>query len=680
MSATPALQRLSLESGPRAGPSLTVLVASRHDAAQQAAELILHARGGSMVVAGRLHDVSTLLTPEGGPIVICTTFADADVASLIDLAAFTATATPERPVGFVAGSSSDELLAVARRLTQTRPSAGSRQVLALSEDLPIDLRGARFDTLAFANAEARLTAECDLLYLIGHGNAMHMTAGGTVLCQRAPAAADELGVYPCFHGDDCHFGANRGEVQLSLDRLRARRIVSVGCYAAGFLDQPFAYQHSVAAALARNPILESMIATLRAATITPADVSLLYYLCNRGLPMGAIANRVNRFRLSLGLAAEFLCFGDPETSIGATIEPVQIEQHDDEWIINAPATRGTARDLMAALPVQCLPRDPILLDSTAGDLHNGMLDPDGQLYVTIPADWKGAPIRLRAAARESMIDRGGAAAKLMNDLQFLELYVNLIEESNGTSEELSSTLQAKLHLQELLRTWPLSDYPLHTLVRQRAVEELWRELRCRVDTLGDRFLHLYKALMSRDQRTHPTPWESRFSTEESLPRSVECGYCGHPIDEFRMRARFGTHERWWGLCRPCCAYVYDGDPHVGRWLETPPLFVAGQPASIGFRITNPYGIALDAHVLAVIKHFDRNKSAFSTATRITLQPKEQRLVETALVTIPTTYRSGMYHAAGVTMIGGQINFYRTHVAVRGMPVLDAVGKPNRHSF
>jgi hypothetical protein len=513
---------------------------------------------------------------------------------------------------------------------------------------------------------AELRATSELCYVVGHGNAMHICLDGVVLCRRSAVAveADELGVYPCFHGEACHFGRNRGDREMSADAVRARRVVSLACFGATASNVPFTGKYSVGEGLLQHAHTLATITTFRAATVTSADLALLYYLVNAGLAFGVIVNRANAFRTGRGEHAELLCFGDPETRMAAMLDEVDCRREGSLLTLDPGESNGVSRDLVGVLPPGALPAHPVLVDQSAGDVLTAVLDPAGAVYATIPADWRAQPLRFKVMDRGELMDIAGTARTLAEDLGFLDTYLPLLEEVNGRSDELTETVAATHRLREQLRAWPLAELPLYLRVEERHIAALWREVRRLVHSVGSRFVAHYRELMARDHRTYPAAWDSRVVTIGVTSGTVHCSYCGESVDEFRTQARLGPWRRTWGLCRASCAYVYDGDPELGRWIDAPAVWEAGAMHTIGIPTRNPYGIPLEARVIGVLKHFERGRNQVAVGAPMEIAPRApaRALLE---LQVPEDFRTGTYHFAASLMIGTRVNFFRRQVPVRG---------------
>ena len=129
-----------------------------------------------------------------------------------------------------------------------------------------------------------------------------------------------------------------------------------------------------------------------------------------------------------------------------------------------------------------------------------------------------------------------------------------------------------------------------------------------------------------------------------------------------MRARLGGIERSWGLCRSCCAYVYDGDPRLGRWLEVSPPAMAGCECEVIVTARNPYGTPLRGRAVGVLKHFELGRTAPGTVADVAFGPDEERAVAMKL-RIPRDFRAGTYHLSACLMLGARFNHYRAQVTV-----------------
>jgi hypothetical protein len=629
-------------------------------------------RPGARICLPSLSSVAALLENGlGGTVFVVVDSEAATTEELLAVAQAGAEGSPDLALGFLYGRGQDQLFGVVRRFCTDPPVAprDAAQHLFSAPDQPISLRAAR---LLWRNPApdlvdevvARITELSELLFLVGHANAMHLTVGGAVLCRRSTVRVepDQVRVYPCFHGDPCFFSRNRGEVEVPIDRLSARRAILLSCFGVSPIDTTFAPAYGIGEGLLHHAAIETLITPLRAASLSEADLAIVYFLCNSGLPMGAVANRANSFRLVSGSSAEILCFGDAESRLENTLTTVACHRDSELLYIEPGESDGTAKDFVAALPAQPLPAEPILVDETAGQVLSATIDPNGFLYASVPSDWKGQPLRFRLVGRTDLADIGGAGRQLLSDLAFLDVYLPLIVRLNGESAALAETLKAHSSLQELLHGWPLLDLPVGTRIEERQITVLWRELRCRVEDLADRFAALYVHLMTEDQRTHPTPWDSRYHTVAAERGKVACGYCSHGIDEFEAEARLGSARRSWGLCRSTCAYVYDGDPALGRWLGLPAQLTPGETCDVTLATRNPYRIPLGARVVGVLKNFQPGRSQPSLPAWVELQPGEERTIAFR-IEVPSSLRQGIYHLSACLTVGTKTNFYRAQVQV-----------------
>ena len=298
----------------RAEESRLVLAAGA--VAEEAANEVARRRDATIVPVASLAEMAEQIG--GGMRGTALAIADADTTGPPELlqVARAATSSPELALGFLYGRGAKQLLAAATQLPEQPPvaPASSPQNLFAATDQPAALQAAR---IAFRNPETtprevvaeRLLEPSELTFLVGHGNAQHMTVGGAVLCRRSAVAADqdELRVYPCFHGDPCYFGHNRDEAEVNIDRLEARRVVALSCYGASFIDVPFTPALSVGEGLLRYAQVETLVTPVRAATVGSSDLAVVYYLINSGLPLGVVTNRANRFRIACGQHVEWVC-------------------------------------------------------------------------------------------------------------------------------------------------------------------------------------------------------------------------------------------------------------------------------------------------------------------------------------------------------------------------------------
>jgi hypothetical protein len=129
-----------------------------------------------------------------------------------------------------------------------------------------------------------------------------------------------------------------------------------------------------------------------------------------------------------------------------------------------------------------------------------------------------------------------------------------------------------------------------------------------------------------------------------------------------MEARLGGARRRWGLCRAACAYVWDGDPGLGRFLEIAGPFAAGGETAFAVTARNPYGIPLDAFAVGVLKHFENGRSRAGSVARVELAPHRRTRVEMRIA-LPRDLRAGTYHLGACLIAGTRFNFYRAQVQV-----------------
>jgi len=656
---------------PRVESRWTVAIGST---SAEAAAIVRERRRTGFVQVATLADAVGLI--EEGLDGVAFLVVDADHAPTAELSALARAASASShgvAVGLLRARGLELLRQAAERLTEepaVAPARGTQRVF-LGADQPLSLRGARIAEPPSAGGDsdrtvAELQAPSELCYLVGHGNAMHICLDGVVLCRRSAVAveADELGVYPCFHGEACHFGRNRGDREMSVDDMRTRRIVSLACFGAIASNVPFTGKYSVGEGLLQHPETLATITTFRAATVTSADLALLYYLVNCGLAFGVTVNRANVFRTGRGEHAELLCFGDPETRMAEALDEVRCWREGSLLMLDPGESNGASRDLVGILPRGALPAHPILVDQSAGDVLNAVLDPAGAVYATIPKDWRAQPLRFRVMDRGELMDIGGTAHALAEDLGFLDTYLPLLEEVNGSSDALMETVKATHRLREQLRAWPLAELPLYLRVEDRQIAALWREVRRLVDNVGSRFAAYYRDLMSRDHRTYLTAWDSRVVTIGATSGVVHCAYCGQSVDEFQTQARLGQWRRTWGLCRASCAYVYDGDPELGRWIEAPAVWEAGGEHTIAIATRNPYGIPLEVRVIGVLKHFERGRNQIAIGAPMEIAARTPARVLLQLQ-VPEDVLTGTYHFAACLVIGTRVNFFRLQVPVRG---------------
>jgi hypothetical protein len=643
-------------------------------AGAEAVSLVQERRGGRSISVSCLADVAVLIR-EGlsGIVFILVDACESPAEDLISVSAAAAKSPSEIAIGVLRAHGASELRAAAQRLSRdgaARPEPAVQRMF-VAPDQSLTLRGARLDDggICARSAEqtlAELQEPSAISYFVGHANAMHLCLDGVLVCRRGEVQLepDDLGVYPCLRGEACHFGRNRGDLTLSTGKIGAKRLVSMACFGANTSGFPFSAHASVGDGLLQHPSIEVILTTCRAASVNSADLALVYYLVNCGLAFGDVARRVNAFRIGRGEAADLICFGDPESRVERSVEDVPCRLSGNQIVIQPGEDCGTARDLCTKLPRDWLPQQPVLVDETAGTVLNAVVDPAGTLYVTVPRAWHSRPIRFTVKDRRELQDCGGSVLALAEDMGFIDMYLPLLAEVNGTSERLDDLTAAAHALREQLRVWPLLDPPVFQCIEERQIAALWRAVQKLAENFGERLVAYYAAIMQPDHRTYPTPWDSRVVTLETHRGAYACAYCGHPVDEFLTQARLGSMRRKWAICRTSCAYVFDGDPDLGRWLRAPRVLEAGEVHEIEIDTRNPYGVPLTAQAIGVLKHFDNRRSELTSPVKLDGEPGAAGTVRLSL-RVPDDFVSGTYHFSACVTIGTRVNFLRAQVIIRG---------------
>lgn len=649
--------------------------------ARQASAYIEGVRGWSVSTVPKFDDVTSVLCESSRSAIVVVDLAEVTADSLIRIAHAVAIHAPDLAFSLLYGRGDEQLLDAAKRLPSV-PDRGDHLGSQLFFDalgvLPLGAQRADIQTIPASSIETRerLTHRGDILYLAGHSNGIDLGISSAVLCRHADATAaeTEFRVLPCYHGDTCRRG---NDIDASADRVRARLVINLTCWGVYLAASHFAPEFTIGDSLMRFAGVESMVTTLRIVYITPPDGACLYYLVNMGLPMGLVANRANRFRLSLGQEAEYICFGDPLSSIKKRVSEVPVQWAGNKCTIdmsNHSAVAGS-RDICFRRPSRGLPVNPLVVTS-CGSIKSAFFDPNGTLevnedseapdqactvYATVDLTSKTNSVALGLVDRHELPILDSMPARLLHDLGFLAIYA---AGARGTTNR--PDLEGKLgimveQLTRMLETWAVADLPPGSWIHWQALDYLH-------DTLVIWLLSLYDAVEAhyvefvRTRTTHTMEfWSKAFGRGMAEAASTACAYCGQSVDvrAHPLRVGSGRVRRVSYCCG--CGMVCDGEPDMVQWIETKDEVTPGDEITAALRVRNPYGFELPTRAVVIFEDFSRRETTVSSMADLHL-PQSGRIMETTVFVPPSVF-PGMHSLGAMAIVGARINFLRRLIRV-----------------
>lgn len=625
------------------------LVIQIGEAAADAAALVARARGWERETVDACARACAILERRvRGPVVVVALRADAGTDAMLQIAKVAAIGSPEASLGIVVGEDAEHLDALARRFDRM-PRAG------LAQDQPFSggestFRGARMVEPKDAEGLAFLTQPAEIAFVFGHSNGLDMDAGVATLCTKPDARPGDGGLkaFDCFRDGACA-RCRPGQPQASPKMLRMRRLVLVSCWGVTLSDAVFDPALSIGRGLADQPILEAFVTTVRAARVDELDVPHLYYLANRGYPLGAVANRANQERLARGLEADFLCFGDPESATATSTLAAQARRREEGWFDVAidPSSRRTDVEIRVG---ETMPEEPIVLvdgpEGTSGVLARGTL------CLTVPEE--------TTAVRFCIVDRrtlaNEARAEMARDLAFAQRYVR------GVAPKIDAEIAAAplASIDRALEALDVAAPTIGSVVSARALDESRAALARTIATTTHAVASVFAAAVERMGSVHPAHvWQPRYDFVEQ--RTAASCACGSTCDEHVHEERVGKDRRSLLVCR-ACGPVFDGDPSLGASLGPRAPLARGATHTIELPIASPYGCDTAATGVAMLSSFRRGEVASGEA-RSVIVPARARGILAVELTIPHDFPRGVSYLACALVIGGRLHFFRRAVHV-----------------
>lgn len=665
-----------------------------------AAAHVSASRGWAETQTRDWEEVEQTLPGSSGIALVVADLNDATAESLLKISHVVADQAPDLALGFLFGRGADQLLGAASRLAcETSATGPARQLFF--DGLGLDIEGANLvhaSLICESNADVRalLAEPADVLYLVGHGNGVDLGVLKAAVCCRidASAPAGELRVLPCFHGDSCRRGS---DVETPAAAIGARRVINLSCWGVTLANPHFAPEFTLADGLMRSGTVESLITTVRVADIGAADVSLLYYLINVGLPMGLVANRANRLRLRVGKGADFICFGDPASRLPASVSRVsaQFEAGHFTIYLDRDGKDAAIRDISLQSPVS-VHSDPIWI--TSDNINMAVWDPTqtpATLYATVDTGTCGSTAEFRCVERSELPILEDLASQLLEDLAFLTIYAAGARAASASPEFETEMVAAAYELSRALEAWPVAALPLWSCVRGATLAQLELTLETSLAALSEAVAAHYIHLVKTAGTLHPTPlWAAGFVPVCDERGTEPCVYCAAPVDIRVCRPRVGSarapfrlrplqeHAESAAECdrppkragkrclRYCqnCGLVFDGDVDMATWIDCPPEVRPGGRISCRVRVNNPYGTYVPARVVFTFEDFSRRRTTSAEVFASRLEPSGSQLE--AELAIPAAVFPGVHSAGAMIMVGTKVCFLR-----RLLKLSDDSGRP-----
>ena len=649
------------------------LVLAVGDAGERAAEVVAERRGWRLTHVRDFDEAAArLATATTGAALIVAEMKALEVRPLLDLARDLAERAPDLCLGYLYGRSGVQLEEAAAALLRGTEDAPADGVVRLFNMLSArhPLQGANLLEAHQSSADKteviRLFKQRSALdILVGHSNGCDMGLGGVLLCRHddvQSASAEELRVMPCYHGGPCsRHAANKGIVTSS-DAAGARRVAAACCWGVTMARGPFAAEYSIGESLLLHAGVAALLGTVRAASFETPELTLLYHACAAGLPFAAVANRLNRYRLRAGLEAEWVCFGDPVTSVACTsvVVPVDVDASDGvSTSVRLTAPPGPI-DLRAFLSGDCVPEEPIVLTHDAGETIAGALSPDGTICLTMNGA-TAQDVRLQIVDRRHLARSTGVEPDFAADLEFLDVYLHgPLRELQPSS--VKTAVESLAAVRRVFWGWSLGSVPLGAILRYEAVAAELAALDDAVDTLADHLLDVVDAYVRRAGCMHTHLWVWAYRQAPGSADAGRCTFCGASISETTMVPKQGSAARRVGFCDGC-GFVYDGDPSWGSDLAAPIVVSPGAVCEMSLRIRNGARASRRVRALGV---FDRHETGASVIARQdfgVLEPGEERTCHVD-VEIPANAAAGVNYLGMAVMMGPKLNCYQRVVLVK----------------
>jgi hypothetical protein len=661
------------------------LVLQIGDTTESAARHMSQLRGRPLIKCTSLREAADELNSlRCSTLLIAANLATEPYHDFLGFARRAAEVMPNASIGFLYGRDARQLLKAAERLPAKPLIADCRsQTVFAYDDFKKMIGGARIQDagqLVAGGADYRqlISEPNELIFMIGHSNGHDAGIGKLVLCRHAstPPPLSTVNAFPCYAGEDCKV-ISRGMITASADEVGAKRVISLCCWGVTLADHPFSTVLSVGEGLLRFSNVETLVCATRGYFITREDFLTLYYFANTGLSLGAVANKGNRCRIDRGLGAEFLCFGDPETSILKTIDNMSWDRTEQgkTFYINLPPL-DRPKDLALNLHDQKCPHSyAVLLDSKPQVQAGVMVSSDSKLFLTVAPSLHENFVRADLLTEEDLSLRIESYRQLFEDLPYFDsLFHATAERLSNTAVDLNSLTQISAQIgvmRNLLKISPLAHVREGMVIFKGVLEQYEEEVMQQIDTIADQFVRFYVDSIDIDfaQLAH-----SHYRLIHETDAKLICQYCGSRVSEKEWSPIFERCSRHIGFC-DSCGIIYEGDTGLARWLITEENTVSDFPFRVSITASNPYTVPMRARGAVVFTRFHKG-GVHSFVTGGTLAPEEVSVL-TANVVPPTNLSNGVYYLLGILLVGLRVVYFRRPLIVHAGPVrkFTSLGEP-----
>ncbi len=607
-------------------------------------------------------------------------------ALLVAIADAFAADAPHANLGFLHGRGEGELLDAARAIPPAAAAAadcGAPAPIALwvDADLQRDAEGLSLEQVAAGpNGLAQLARNPpELLILLGHSNGHDLGAAGAALCRRGSLqehGADDLLRFPCHFGADCRF-IGRPREEVNVDRLHARRVILLSCWGVSIAPSPFAVDASVGIGLLHHARVQTLITTVRSAEIGREDLLAFYYLARTGLPMGRLANAVNRRRQSLGQRAEFLCFGDPFGTLARTVGDASARETDARDAVTvALAPSDAAFDVCVQLPRAIAGERSIAIVERGARVRAAQLHDDHTLYVSAaPGD--GAEAEISFAAAEDLHETAAPLTALSDDLAYAT-FALLTLRSPGPGDRPQALGAAFDALRSIVAGWPLRRLQPGAAVSRSKLHEPWVQLMRAIGDYQSAMIDLFVGTTQRGGTNFMKLADAYHFVEVEVPASEPCDYCGLPVSDALYKPIHGDVYRRTGYCQ-ACGTVYEAPlDAVEPWIR-----LAGAAHSdvkprrrfeITVQVANPFAFPVPSRAAAVIKHFNKDEHLPVSTPPIYLDARRPSGLQMT-IDVPADYPAGVHFIDAIAFVGPRVAHLRRAIVVGDDALSVSVGPP-----
>jgi hypothetical protein len=602
-----------------------------------------------------------LRASRSGPVLITVDAGSAGPDFFLRAAHAAAVGSPHASLGALYGWTAEDLVDAAARLErEPRAERAGREPVLCSADMAF--RGAQMVELDRSRGPEDifpfLARPAALGFIYGHSCGFDMEAGPAIMCRRSESdtiAEDELRVFPCYHGTEC--GRCRpGQPQVGPGLLRTRRLVLISCWGVTLSGALFDPAWTVGEGIFRNTHVETLVTTMRASRIDALDLPHLYYLSNQGLSLGEVANRANQFRIARGLAADFICFGDPLSSVQGSVKLVT-PRRSEQGVYRVATDDDAAHDLAVSLEGESIPEEPVVVVESDGPAH-GLCEPRHAVFLSVQANTP--EIEFRIVDRRELAP-SEALSSLARDLQFARSYARCLAEQTKSAQALEA-LETLDGTHDAIETCPLLVLALGAVTSSAFVDEALDDLEGHLTASARGTITAFVEGVRRQGTVHPAHvWQSR--SRMVLYRPCErCPYCGSGCDEAVTESRAGGCRRSGVYCHTC-GLIFDGDPALGSALVAPATVTAGERITVELPIKNPYSMAVPACGVAVLESFKRGDCSVSDLRSVRVPSGKTGTLPFEL-TVAESSLPGVYYLGGGLMVGGRVQFFRRPVHMK----------------